>query len=62
MSGSTRPAVLLRDLLSGDGPHHALADRFVEGRCVACGSAIPREGREGDERWYCHTCWARSRA
>jgi hypothetical protein len=56
---STRPAILLGDLFGGDGPHGDLADRFVEGRCVHCGAAIARDGREGDERWYCMTCWAR---
>ena len=56
---STRPAILLNDLFSGDGPHGDLADRFVEGRCVQCGTAVARGGREGDERWYCLTCWGR---
>lgn len=59
MSSNTRPAILTHDLFRGDGPHRDLADRFLDGVCVLCGGSIGREGREGDERWFCLTCWAR---
>ena len=55
---STRPAIRVHELFSGDGPHRDLADRFVEGRCIVCGGAVPRDGREGGEGWYCLTCAA----
>lgn len=59
---TTRPAIGINELLSGDGPHRDLADRFVEGRCVMCGGAVVRDGHEGGEGWYCPVCWARQEA
>jgi hypothetical protein len=40
MSNGTTSAILLHDLLSGDGPHDEQANRFVAGHCIRCGSAI----------------------
>lgn len=59
MSNGTRPAVLLGDLFSGDGPHLDIADRFVAGRCIRCGELVPSGRSDGDERWWCPTCWNR---
>ncbi len=55
---STRPAIGVDELFSGDGPHQDLADRFVEGRCAACGGAVPRDGRDTGDGWFCLTCAA----
>jgi hypothetical protein len=38
MSNGTRPAILLGDLLSREGPHQELAERFLAGACLRCGS------------------------
>lgn len=59
---NTRPAVGIGELLSGDGPHRDLADRFVEGRCSRCGGVVARDGREGAEGWYCMPCWSQQEA
>jgi hypothetical protein len=62
MNGSTRPAVLLTELLTGEGPHQDLADNFVAAECVGCGGDVGRQGRVDDDRWWCPTCWARHSA
>jgi hypothetical protein len=56
MSNGTRPAILLRDLLAGDGPHRDLADRFVAGRCIRCGMKVRDARREGADRSLCEDC------
>jgi hypothetical protein len=56
MSNGTRPAVLLRDLLAGDGPHHDLADRFVAGRCIRCGAKVGDPRQDGADRSLCDEC------
>jgi hypothetical protein len=56
MSSGTRPAILLRDLLSGDGPHRDLADRFVAGTCIRCGVKVGDARREGADRGLCEEC------
>jgi hypothetical protein len=40
MSNGTTSAILLHELLSGDGPHDEQADRFVAGHCIRCGIAV----------------------
>lgn len=40
MSNGTTSAILLDELLSGDGPHFEQADRFVAGHCIRCGNAV----------------------
>jgi len=59
---SERPAVLLTELLAGDGPYQDLADNFVAAECVGCGGSVGRQGRVDDDRWWCPTCWARQAA
>jgi hypothetical protein len=40
VSNGTTPAILLHELLSGDGPHGEQADRFVAGHCIRCGDLV----------------------
>jgi hypothetical protein len=40
MSAGTTSAILLDELLSGDGPHDEQADRFVAGHCIRCGDSV----------------------
>jgi len=40
LSNGTTSAILLNELLSGDGPHGEQADRFVAGDCLRCGGAV----------------------
>lgn len=56
MSNGSRPAVLLSDLMSGDGPHRDLADRFVSGRCIRCGAIVREVRRETTDRGLCEDC------
>lgn len=62
MSRSTRPAILLSELLAGDGPHKDLADGFLAAECIRCGGNVGRLGRVEDNAWWCPTCWARKSA
>ena len=62
MTGNTRPAVLLSEILTGDGPHQDLADYFLAAECAGCGGDVGRQGRIEDDRWWCLSCWARHSA
>ncbi|MEE8497784.1 MAG: hypothetical protein V3S62_04570 [Acidimicrobiia bacterium] len=59
MSNGSRPAILLTDLLRGEGPHRDLADRFIAAECLVCGGNVGSHGRTEEERWLCPTCWGR---
>jgi len=59
MPNGAYPAVLLTDLLRGEGPHRDLADRFIEAACIVCGGDVGRLGQVEGDRWLCPGCWAR---
>ncbi len=59
MSNGTRPGVLIRDLLSGDGPYARVAEDFLTGTCSGCGRPVERDAIHHDSGYLCAPCWAR---
>jgi hypothetical protein len=58
MSGNgTRPAVLVGDLLRGDGPFRRAADDFVTDTCSRCRDTVGRDGAHAGDGFYCSRCW-----
>lgn len=43
MKNGTSQAVLVRDLLSGDGPYAPIADDFLSGMCTLCSQPVEHE-------------------
>jgi hypothetical protein len=60
MSNGTKPGLLVADLLSGDGPHQALAASFVSATCAGCERSIDRTAMRHGDAFYCSICWARA--
>jgi hypothetical protein len=61
MSNGTRPAVLVSELLSGDGPFLRGAEDFVARVCTGCSSVVERDGMHYGDGYYCSACnWKRS--
>jgi hypothetical protein len=59
MSNAARPGILVRELLSGDGPHVGVAEDFVTNTCTGCGRPVPRDGVHHEAGYLCTHCWAR---
>lgn len=55
-SGSSN-AVLVADLLGGDGPFLDLADDFVTQSCTLCGLAVEDDARFGESGLLCASCY-----
>jgi hypothetical protein len=51
-------AVLVTDLLGGDGPHRVAADDFLAHRCSACGGRHLDDMRFGGPGFLCPRCLA----
>jgi hypothetical protein len=60
MSNGTRPAVLVTELLSGDGPFVRMADAFLASVCAGCNRTVPRDGGHHQDGFYCPACWIRA--
>ena len=58
MGNGTRPAVLITELLSGDGPFVRMAEAFLSSVCTGCGRSVPRDGTYHLDGYYCPVCWA----
>jgi hypothetical protein len=59
-ANGTRPALLLGELFSGDGPYARIAEDFVAAVCSACGGNVDREGAEHHDAGYlCTPCRVR---
>ncbi|MDX1690018.1 MAG: hypothetical protein R3290_03230 [Acidimicrobiia bacterium] len=59
-ANGARPALLLRELFSGDGPYASIAEDFVASICSACGGRVDREGAEHHDAGYlCSSCRTR---
>lgn len=59
MSNGTRPAVLMSELFSGDGPFLEVAEDFVASLCTWCGRSVDRNRLNDDHGYFCSSCWAR---
>jgi len=57
MLPSSRPGLLVSDLLSADGPFVAAADAFLALRCARCGSGVERTAVQHGDVYYCPACW-----
>ena len=54
-NGASR-AVLVSDLIHGDGPFLSVADDFVELRCGFCGHPVDDDARFTDDGFWCSSC------
>jgi hypothetical protein len=59
MKNGTNQAILLRDLLGGEGPYPSLADDFLDRRCSRCRGRVDDEARFYDRSYLCPECWRR---
>ncbi len=57
MTPSSRPGLLVTDLLAADGPFVAAAEAFLALRCARCGSGVERSAVQDGDAYYCPTCW-----
>ena len=57
MIPSSRPGLLVTELLSADGPFVVAADAFLALRCARCGSGVERTAVQDGDIYYCPTCW-----
>lgn len=56
MKNGTQPGILISDLMSGDGPHLAMAENFVLRRCEVCGGQTTGQLVCQDQRLHCAAC------
>ena len=59
MKTGTNRAVLIDELLWGDGPHEHIADAFVEQRCMRCDRNVEEGSHLGESGFYCAPCYTR---
>ena len=59
MSNGTRPAVLVTEMFSGDGPFARFADDFLASICSICDGRVDSQGRLTDDGAICSACFAR---
>ena len=59
MKNGTSQAVLVRDLLTSDGPHESIADDFIAGRCTLCERPVEHERPFTFFGHLCEGCVAR---
>jgi len=57
VSPPSRPGILVRELLGGDGPFLVAADAFLACRCACCGRGVERTAVQQGDAYYCPTCW-----
>jgi hypothetical protein len=57
MKNGTNQAILLGDLLNGEGPFPALAEDFLGRRCSRCRTRVDDEARFYDRFYLCPGCW-----
>jgi hypothetical protein len=58
MTTGTARAVLVYELLFGDGPHLAVADAFVSQVCMACNLVVEDKAQLSAAGFYCGPCSA----
>ncbi len=59
-ANGTRPAILIHELFSGDGPYGHVAEHFLASVCSHCGGGVEREGAHfRDDAYLCQPCGAR---
>ncbi len=56
MRNGTSQAVLVGELLSGDGPHITMADDFVTERCSLCGAVATEDPSFTAHGYLCNAC------
>ncbi len=56
MKSGTNRAVLVSELISGDGPYVAVADDFIASRCSVCAHDAGDDAFFLDEGFVCGTC------
>lgn len=60
MKNGTSQAVLVRDLLSGDGPFAPIADDFLSGMCTLCSQPVDHDYPFVADGHMCEACAALS--
>ncbi len=56
MKNGTSRAVLVSDLIRGDGPFHSIAEDFVVLRCGFCGHSVDDDARFTADGFWCSAC------
>jgi len=56
MRNGTSQAVLVGELLSGDGPHITIADDFVTETCSLCGAVATEDPSFTAQGYLCTAC------
>jgi len=56
MKNGTSRAVLVRDLIRGDGPFVAIAEDFLASRCGFCGHRADNDARFIADGFWCSAC------
>jgi hypothetical protein len=56
MKNGTSRAVLVRELLRGDGPFLTIADDFVAHRCGFCSQPVGEDPRFTADGYWCAAC------
>ena len=56
MKNGTSAAILVADLLTGEGPFNRVADDFIDASCSGCGRLDQADLRFGDDGFFCEAC------
>ncbi len=56
MKNGTSQAVLVSDLLSGEGPHLGIAEAFVMQECSMCSAPVGEDAEFAADGYLCDAC------